>query len=158
MLSIYYSQFKQVLYENIFTSIVYGEGQETPLSAKISKPWRPAYDHRCISRSIRCLGLRLPVSCHFEGRTVQTYSKWHFRRRPGLRFSRPRMIMFGITTFIFVLGIIALVLVIIFQLQATLLVFEQDSTNPSLVISFRGTSTAWATVTRLMVRPNDAFM
>ena len=79
-----------------------------------------------------------------------------FRRRSGLPFSRPRMIMFGVTTFIFVLGIIALVLSIIFQFQATLLDNEQGPIDSSLLISFRGITTAWATVTRLMVRPRDA--
>ena len=81
-----------------------------------------------------------------------------FRRKSGRPLSRPRMIMFGITTSIFVLGTFGLVLSIIFQFQATLLDNEDYPTNSSLLISFRGITTAWAAVTRLMVRPHDAFM
>ena len=81
-----------------------------------------------------------------------------FRRKSGRPLSRPRMIMFGITTFTFVLGTFGLVLLIVFQFQATLLDNEDYSTNSSLLISFQGTSTAWAAVTRLMVRPHNALI
>src|ERR1700761_610001 len=83
-----------------------------------------------------------------------------FRRRSGQPFSRPQMIMFGITTFTFVLGIIALALDIKFQFQATLLDNGQDSDpfHSPLMISFRGITATWATITRLMVSPHDTLM
>ena len=70
------------------------------------------------------------------------------------------MIMFGITTFTFVLGIIALVLDINFQFQATLLDNDQDEDpmHSPLMISFRGITATWATITRLMVSLHDAFI
>ena len=81
------------------------------------------------------------------------------RIRPGFTSSPPRKFMFGITTFIFILGITAQVLWIVFQFQATLLDVETaEDIDSSLLLSAFSTFTSWATVTRLMVRPHHAFM
>jgi hypothetical protein len=63
------------------------------------------------------------------------------------------MFMFGITTFMLALGIIALVLVTVynFQLMEAALVDSSDGTSEFYIL------TAWGTITRLMVRLNDAF-
>jgi hypothetical protein len=43
----------------------------------ISKPLRPAYDHRCLYRSLPYLGLRPPVSCAFmKGWTMHADMRW----------------------------------------------------------------------------------
>ena len=65
--------------------------------------------------------------------------------------------MFGITTFIFVLGIIALVLWITAQFQATLLVTE-SAVDLSLFFSYRTIIRSQAPITRLMVRLHHAFI
>ena len=77
MSTVQYSDYKEAVYDNLITGIVYGEGQETSRSSQISKSWRPANDHRRISRSIRCLGLCPPVSYPFKCRTIHDYSGWH---------------------------------------------------------------------------------
>jgi hypothetical protein len=61
--------------------------------------------------------------------------------------------MLGITTFIFALGIIALVLVTIFLWFQSMKSFLTDSKPGS---SFFTSSAVWATTTRLMVRLNNA--
>jgi hypothetical protein len=73
-------------------------------------------------------------------------------RKPGFTLSLPRMFMFGITTFMFALGIIALVLATIFlwcQLMKSFLV------NSDLGSSFLISSAVWATITRLMYLLSD---
>lgn len=60
------------------------------------------------------------------------------------------MIMFGITSFMFALGIITLVLETTVEFQYILL--NSDPLKLAII------STVWATITRLMVRPPDASM
>ena len=45
-----------------------------------------------------------------ERRCTLTVDGSHWQEKPGFILSRPRMFMFGMTTFMFTLGIIALVL------------------------------------------------
>ena len=61
------------------------------------------------------------------------------------------MIMFGITTFMFALGIITLVL-------ATTLEFLQISSDGKYGPSYEINSYAWAIIVCLMVRLHDAFI
>ncbi|KAF8269633.1 hypothetical protein EI94DRAFT_1724907 [Lactarius quietus] len=77
-------------------------------------------------------------------------------RKPGFTSSRPRMFMFGITTFIFILGVIALVLattIIFQQMQSLLSTFETASDMPLFkdmspsILTYRF---VWAAITRLM--------
>ncbi|KAF8266789.1 hypothetical protein EI94DRAFT_133536 [Lactarius quietus] len=67
-------------------------------------------------------------------------------RHPGFTSSRPRMIMFGTTTFMFILGIIALVLATTIMFQEMLSVVEQVSDGGASLASYL----AWAILTRLM--------
>src|ERR1700761_2111682 len=78
-----------------------------------------------------------------------------FRRKPGFTSSRPKMFMFGITTFMFALGIIALVIVVAlgFPEVQVQLGFTHTSTLNSW--SYRRWNDVWATTTRLMVRSHD---
>src|ERR1700677_1443138 len=69
-----------------------------------------------------------------------------FRRNPGFTSSLPRMFMFGITTFMFVLGIIALVLVTTLGFTITHSMFY-GNLEESIFYYF-----AWAAITCLMVR------
>ena len=62
--------------------------------------------------------------------------------------------MFGMTTFMFVLGIIALVTVTALEYQWLKVAFAGNK----LGHTFFNTSTVWATITRLMVRYNDTIM
>ena len=62
--------------------------------------------------------------------------------------------MFGMTTFMFALGIIALVMVTVLGCQ----LMKSTLMNSDVGSSFLISSAVWATITRLMVRSNDAFM
>ncbi|KAN0129157.1 hypothetical protein V8E53_013028 [Lactarius tabidus] len=73
-------------------------------------------------------------------------------RRPGFTSSLPRMFMFGITTLMFALGIIALVLVTTFLWCQSMKAFLADS-QPGP--SFYTSSVVWATITRLMYILSD---
>jgi hypothetical protein len=72
----------------------------------ISKPLR----HRCLYRGLHCLGLCHPVSCPFEENDDARLQKVAFRSKPGFTSSPYRMSLFGITTLMFAMGIISLVL------------------------------------------------
>ena len=66
--------------------------------------------------------------------------------------------MFGITTFMFALGIIALVLVTTLQfLESQLLAPSLDPSNDLWPSYFRHYN-VWATIARLLVRSHDAFV
>ncbi|KAF8262707.1 hypothetical protein EI94DRAFT_1742934 [Lactarius quietus] len=67
-------------------------------------------------------------------------------RKPGFTSSRPRMFMFGTTTFMFILGIIALALgtTILFQ-EAWIVIDPANSNDPSFAIYC-----VWEIITRLM--------
>ena len=62
--------------------------------------------------------------------------------------------MFGMTTFMFALAIIALVMVTALGCQWVKSVLAGNEPGPS----FFNTSAVWATITRLMVRSNNAIM
>ncbi|KAH9010952.1 hypothetical protein EDB83DRAFT_380543 [Lactarius deliciosus] len=71
-------------------------------------------------------------------------------RKPGFTSSRPRMVMFGITTFMFAMGIIALVLEIVLGFQ--------EIQDPTTTWSTYGINVAFAieaTITRLMYILSD---
>jgi hypothetical protein len=74
-----------------------------------------------------------------------------FRKKPGFTSSPPRMFMFGITTFMFALGIIALVLATLLGCQLMKAILADSDLGSSFLIS----SAVWATITRLMVRLNN---
>jgi hypothetical protein len=121
------------------------------LTRPVSNPLRPEYDHRCLYRSLRYLSLCPPVSCSFEGGDDARLQQMTFSSKPGFASSPHRMCMFGITTFIFTLGIIALVLEITLELMTA---------NPSTLVDTLENNCyyAWATVTCLMVRLRDTFI
>jgi hypothetical protein len=75
-------------------------------SYPISKPLR----HRCLYRGLHCLGLCHLVSCPFEENDDARLQKVAFRSKPGFTSSPYRMSLFGITTLMFAMGIITLVL------------------------------------------------
>ena len=114
--------------------------------------------YRRLYRTLRYLGPHPPVSFifAFEGRAGHADSSMAFRSKPGFTSSRPRMFMFGITTFMFVLGIIMLVLetaTVIQQMQSFLYptagnVWSPYRTKAIIVVG--------GTFTRLLVRLYDA--
>jgi hypothetical protein len=74
-----------------------------------------------------------------------------FRKKPGFTSSPPRMFMFGITTFMFALGIIALVLATLLGCQLMKAILADSDLGSSFLIS----SAVWATITRLMYLLSD---
>jgi hypothetical protein len=81
-----------------------------------------------------------------------------FRSKPGFTSSPPRVFMFGITTFMFILGIIAMVLETALGFQQMQLFLDPTSGN---VWSSNRTNVivaVGATITRLMVRSYDTSM
>ena len=79
-----------------------------------------------------------------------------FRKKPGFTSSRPRMFMFGITTLMFALGIIALALVNTFSFKRTHFLFnDTEDESEDLFTTYY---IAWGAITCLMVRLLDASM
>ncbi|KAF8259275.1 hypothetical protein EI94DRAFT_662411 [Lactarius quietus] len=82
-------------------------------------------------------------------------------KKPGFTSSRPRMFMLGTTTFMFISGIIALVLVTTIMFQEMLLIDSELGSSASelipgsahwqsLLASYQSNYYAWGTITRLM--------
>src|ERR1700677_2930019 len=77
-----------------------------------------------------------------------------FRRKPGFTSSTPRMFMFGTTTFMFILGIIALVLETTLGFQQMQLFLNPDASGVWSSYRTNVVIAVGATITRLMVRSN----
>ena len=75
-----------------------------------------------------------------------------FRSKPSFTSSRPRMVMFGVTTFMFVLGIIALVLETALGFQQMRLFLDPSASNVWSSYHTNIIIAVGATITRLMVR------
>ena len=80
------------------------------VTCPISKQLCYLYHHRCLYRGLHCLGLCPPVSCPFEEKDDARLQYVAFRNKPGFTSSPRRMSLFGMTTLMFILGIIVLVL------------------------------------------------
>jgi hypothetical protein len=104
-LEFYYPQYKEAVYVNLFTGMVYG-----------------AYI------------------------TAYVISAYVLLSKPGFTSSLPRVFMFGITTVMFALGIIALVLVTVYECQ----VMKATLVNSSDWWSEFHIAVAWGVITRLM--------
>jgi hypothetical protein len=122
--------------------------QRLAVTRPISNLLHPAYDHRCISRSLRYLGLHPPVSYVLERKDDARSQKTDFRSKPGFTSSRPRMYMFGITTFIFALAIIALALEKTIQARQRKLILDPSLSDSSQLACIY----AWAAITSVTVR------
>jgi hypothetical protein len=81
-----------------------------------------------------------------------------FRSKPGFTSSSPRMFMFGITTFTFVLGIIELVLSLSVEFQQGQLFLNRSDQNVWSSYKTNVILAVAATIERLMVRLRDAFI
>jgi hypothetical protein len=128
-LDLYYPPYKATVYDSLFTGMVYGEGL--------------AFTHPIFEP------LHVITGAYIVAYVTSAYI---LLRKPGFTSSLPRMFMLGITTFIFALGIIALVLVTIFLWFQSMKSFLTDSKPGS---SFFTSSAVWATTTRLMYILSD---
>ena len=148
----YYLQYKLTVYDNLFVGIVYGEGQDTLLPQLLTHCTLP---RRGLYRALRHLGLHPPVSFvfTFERKSMHAERLMAFRSKPGFTSSPPRMFMFGVTTFMFVLGIIALVLETAFGFQQMQLFLDLTAGNVWSSARTNVIIAVGATITRLMVRP-----
>lgn len=107
---------------------------------------------RRLYRTLRHLGLRPPVGCFRKMDDAHLYMD--FRRKPGFTSSPPRMFMFGTTTFMFILGIIALVLETTLGFQQMQLFLNPDAGGVWSSYRTNVVIAVGATITRLMVRSN----
>jgi hypothetical protein len=82
---------------------------------------------------------------------VYVTSAYVLLKKPGFTSSPPRMFMFGITTFIFALGIIALVLSTVLGCRLMKAILMNSDLDSSFLVS----SAVWATMTRLMYILSD---
>jgi hypothetical protein len=78
-----------------------------------------------------------------------------FRSKPGFTSSPPRIFMFGITTLMFALAIIALVLGTTTTLELAHLYYSEDAAQFPLFPVF---NSSWAIITCLMVRLHNTFL
>lgn len=155
----YYFQYKLTVYDNLFVGIVYGEDQATrrccsrfstsvfSSQESISYSMLPRYTSSCEMH----ICFRRKSSVHADNTTA-------FRSKPGFTSSPPRVFMFGITTFMFILGIIAMVLETALGFQQMQLFLDPTSGN---VWSSNRTNVivaVGATITRLMVRLHDTLI
>jgi hypothetical protein len=158
-LAAYYFQYKLTVYDNLFVGIVYGE-ERAARHCYSSFSTTVLFPHRHLYGTLRYLGLHPPVRfiCAFNGRTMHADNTTAFRSKPGFTSSPPRVFMFGITTFMFILGVIAMVLETALGFQQMQLFLDPTSGN---VWSSNRTNViiaVGATITRMMVRLRDVFM
>ena len=81
-----------------------------------------------------------------------------FRSRPDFTSSRPKKFMFGITTFMFVLGIIILVLETVYKLKGLQLFLGLTAGNLPSSYRHNVMNAVGSTLTRLMVRLHHALI
>ena len=152
--AVYYFEFKSAVYENLFVGIVYGKGtciRESPVSESSYSASQVSTSYSTLPRSTSSCEL-----CALEGRTAHADSTMAFRSRPGFTSSTPRKVMLGITTFMFVLGIVTLVLETAFVLQGMQLYLDPTAGNVGFPYRANVINAVGATSSRLMVRLHDS--
>ncbi|KAH9021761.1 hypothetical protein EDB84DRAFT_1619909 [Lactarius hengduanensis] len=130
-LECFYDRYKLTVYNNLFVGIVYGEGQQTC----------------CCDFSLRHIVLSI------AGVYIVLYvaSVHILLGKPGFTSSRSKIVMFAITTFTFVLGIISLVLQTALEFQQTWWLLDHTAANVWPLGRIGSVSIVVETIRRLMV-------